>query len=360
MTARIIDGKAIAAEVRAEVAERVRAHVAAGGRPPHLTAVLVGDDPASQTYVRNKGAACTEVGMTSDTLRLPATTSMAELLAEVARLNADPAVSGILVQTPLPAGLDEIAVMTALDPDKDVDGLHPISLGRLVQGEPVMVPCTPAGVQQMLLRSGVDPAGARVVVGRSMLVGKPLALLLGNKAPGGNATVTIAHTGTRDLGAVTREAEILIVAAGLIFITSVNALIDTQERLGRNLPFVGSLMEHHISGIVYGIGVLGLVFLFTLLYIIMPVAKVSLGRALAGGITAAILWEIVRYLLVIYYTRVSMVNVIYGSMATIIIVLLTLEAVALILLLGAQVIADLQRNANAGLPWHKDPEEEAP
>ena len=152
---------------------------------------------------------------------------------------------------------------------------------------------------------------------------------------------------------------ILIVAAGLIFITSVNALIDTQERLGRNLPFVGSLMEHHISGIVYGIGVLGLVFLFTLLYIIMPVAKVSLGRALAGGITAAILWEIVRYLLVVYYTRVSMVNVIYGSMATIIIVLLTLEAVALILLLGAQVIADLQRNANAGLPWHKDPEEEA-
>jgi YihY family inner membrane protein len=152
---------------------------------------------------------------------------------------------------------------------------------------------------------------------------------------------------------------ILIVAAGLIFITSVNALIDTQERLGRNLPFVASLMEHHISGIVYGIGVLGLVFLFTLLYIIMPVAKVSFGRALAGGITAAILWEIVRYLLVIYYTQVSMVNVIYGSMATIIIVLLTLEAVALILLLGAQVIADLQRNANAGLPWHKDPEEEA-
>ena len=152
---------------------------------------------------------------------------------------------------------------------------------------------------------------------------------------------------------------ILIVAAGLIFITSVNALIDTQERLGRNLPFVGSLMEHHIGGIVYGIGVLGLVFLFTLLYIIMPVAKVSFGRALAGGITAAILWEIVRYLLVIYYTQVSMVNVIYGSMATIIIVLLTLEAVALILLLGAQVIADLQRNANAGLPWHKDPEEEA-
>ena len=215
MTARIIDGRAIAAEVRAEVAERVRAHIAVGGRAPHLSVILVGDDPASQTYVRGKGAAATEVGMTSDTLRMPATTSMAELLAEVARLNADPAVSGILVQTPLPNGLDEIAVMTAIDPDKDVDGLHPISLGRLVQGAPVMVPCTPAGVQQMLLRSGVDPAGARVVVvGRSMLVGKPLALLLGNKAPGGNATVTIAHTATRDLGAVTREAEILIVAAG--------------------------------------------------------------------------------------------------------------------------------------------------
>ncbi|MFA7295883.1 MAG: bifunctional methylenetetrahydrofolate dehydrogenase/methenyltetrahydrofolate cyclohydrolase FolD [Dehalococcoidia bacterium] len=215
MSARIIDGVAIAAEVRAEVAEGVRAFVAAGRRAPHLSVVLVGDDPASHTYVRNKGAAAVEVGMTSDTIRLPAAATQAEVMAEVARLNADPVVSGILVQSPLPSGLDEIAAMSSIDPEKDVDGLHPVSLGRLVQGEPVMVPCTPAGVQQLLLRSGVDPAGARVVVvGRSMLVGKPAALLLGNKAPGGNATVTLAHTATRDLPSVTREAEILVVAAG--------------------------------------------------------------------------------------------------------------------------------------------------
>jgi methylenetetrahydrofolate dehydrogenase (NADP+)/methenyltetrahydrofolate cyclohydrolase len=215
MSARIIDGVAIAAEVRAEVAAGVRAFVAAGRRAPHLSVVLVGDDPASHTYVRNKGAAAVEVGMTSDTIRLPATATQAEVMAEVARLNADPHVSGILVQSPLPSGLDEIAAMSSIDPEKDVDGLHPVSLGRLVQGEPVMVPCTPAGVQQLLLRSGVDPAGARVVVvGRSMLVGKPAALLLGNKAVGGNATVTLAHTATRDLPSVTREAEILVVAAG--------------------------------------------------------------------------------------------------------------------------------------------------
>lgn len=215
MTARIIDGVAIAAEVRAEVAAGVRAFVAAGRRAPHLSVVLVGDDPASHTYVRNKGAAAVEVGMTSDTIRMPATATQADVMAEVARLSADPVVSGILVQSPLPKGLDEIAAMSSIDPEKDVDGLHPVSLGRLVQGEPVMVPCTPAGVQQMLLRSGVDPAGARVVVvGRSMLVGKPAALLLGNKAPGGNATVTLAHTATRDLASVTREAEILVVAAG--------------------------------------------------------------------------------------------------------------------------------------------------
>jgi methylenetetrahydrofolate dehydrogenase (NADP+)/methenyltetrahydrofolate cyclohydrolase len=215
MAANIIDGTAIAAAVRAEVATRVQALVAAGHRAPHLSVVLVGDDPASHTYVRSKGKAAVEVGMTSDTIMMPASTSQAEVMETVAKLNADPAVSGILVQSPLPAGLDEIAAMSSIDPDKDVDGLHPVSLGRLVQGAPVMVPCTPAGVQQMLLRSGYDPAGARVViVGRSMLVGKPLALLLGNKAPGGNATVTLAHTATRDLGSVTREAEILIVAAG--------------------------------------------------------------------------------------------------------------------------------------------------
>ena len=215
MTADRIDGAAIAAAIRGEVADRVRAHVAAGGTTPQLTAVLVGDDPASATYVRNKARACEEVGLEAQTLTPPADISQDELLEIVRGLNADPVVSGILVQLPLPPQLDERVITEAVDPAKDVDGLHPVNLGRLVQGEPHLVPATPAGVQQLLLRTGVDPAGKRVVVvGRSTLVGKPLALLLGQKAEGANATVTLAHTGTSDLAAVTREAEILVVAAG--------------------------------------------------------------------------------------------------------------------------------------------------
>ena len=214
MTARIIDGNAIAAEVRAEVAERLRSHLVAGGQRPHLTAVLVGDDPASHTYVLNKTRACDEVGISSDTLEMP-TSSMDDLLAHIGELNDSPQISGILVQMPLPPQLDERAAMQAVDPRKDVDGLHPQSLGRLLAGEPRFVPATPLGVQQLLLRSGHQPDGKRVViVGRSTLVGRPLAMLLANKAEGANATVTIAHTGTADLGAVTREAEILVVAAG--------------------------------------------------------------------------------------------------------------------------------------------------
>ncbi|MFA7248943.1 MAG: bifunctional methylenetetrahydrofolate dehydrogenase/methenyltetrahydrofolate cyclohydrolase FolD [Dehalococcoidia bacterium] len=215
MTARIIDGTAIAAAVRADVAREVEAHLAAGGARPHLSVILVGEDPASQVYVRNKGRACEEAGMTSETILRPASLSQAELLAEVARLNADPAVSGILVQMPLPKQIDEFAVMRALEPKKDVDGLSPTSLGMLLQGRPAHVPATPSGVVEMLRRSGIDAEGQRVViVGRSVLVGRPLAMLLANKAPGANATVTIAHTGTRDLGAVTREADILVAAMG--------------------------------------------------------------------------------------------------------------------------------------------------
>jgi len=150
---------------------------------------------------------------------------------------------------------------------------------------------------------------------------------------------------------------ILIVAGGLILVTSANAIIDAQSQLRHSFPKIDEIIHHQIGRIVYVIGLLGLVLLFTMFYKIMPVAKVSFKRALTGGLTAAILWEITRHLLVAYYTKVSIVNVVYGSMATIIIVLLTLEAVALILLLGAQVIADLQRNANAGIPWHEDPEE---
>ena len=213
--ARIIDGKTIAAEIRSEVAARVQARRDAGGAPPQLTAILVGDDAASATYVRNKAIACAEAGIDAETLTPAPDSSQRELLEIIAGLNADPKVSGILVQLPLPPQLDERAINEAVDPVKDVDGLHPFNLGRLVQGNPGLVPATPAGIQQLLLRSGVEPGGKRVViVGRSTLVGKPLALLLGLKAEGANATVTLAHTGTRDLGAVTREAEILVVAAG--------------------------------------------------------------------------------------------------------------------------------------------------
>ncbi len=215
MPARIIDGTAIAADVRAEVARDVEAHVAAGGPQPHLTALLVGDDPASAIYVRSKGRAADEAGLTSDTIKLDAATSEAQLVEQIEALNADPAVHGILVQMPLPDQISVDVILDTISPAKDVDGLTPSSLGRLLAGRPAFVPATPAGVQQLLLRSGIDPAGRRVViVGRSILVGRPLAALLAAKAPGANATVTLAHTGTSDLGAVTREAEILVVAAG--------------------------------------------------------------------------------------------------------------------------------------------------
>ncbi len=215
MAARIIDGAAMAAEVRAEIAERVAAFVANGRPRPKLVAVLVGDDAGSQSYVASKTKGCAEAGMDSETVRLPADTSHERVLAEVQRLNADPSCTGILVQLPLPPQVDEPVIVRAIDPRKDVDGLHPYNLGLLMMGEPYTVPATPLGVREMLRRSGVETAGARVViVGRSMLVGRPLSVLLSQKADGANATVTLAHTGTRDLGAVTREAEILVVAAG--------------------------------------------------------------------------------------------------------------------------------------------------
>jgi methylenetetrahydrofolate dehydrogenase (NADP+)/methenyltetrahydrofolate cyclohydrolase len=215
MAAQIIEGAPLAAAIRAEVAERVRALVEAGRPHPKLVAVLAGDDPGSQSYVASKTKGCAEAGMDSDTVRLPADVTHERVLAEVQRLNADPSVTGILVQLPLPPQVDEQVIVRAIDPRKDVDGLHPYNLGLLMAGEPYTVPATPLGVQQMLLRSGHDPAGAHVViVGRSMLVGRPLSVLLSQKAPGANATVTLAHTGTRDLAAITREAEILVVAAG--------------------------------------------------------------------------------------------------------------------------------------------------
>ena len=214
MTATIIDGKAIAAEIRSEVAERVT-RLGERGVRPGLAAVLVGDDEPSKIYVGGKQKACAEVGIHSERFDLPAATTQDELEALVARLNADPAVHGILVQLPLPPQIDVTAVHQAIAPAKDVDGLTPVSVGRLVRGEPLFLPCTPLGIVEMLVRTGITIEHAEVViVGRGALVGMPLAIMLSQKAPRANATVTLCHTGTRDVGAHTRRAEILVVAAG--------------------------------------------------------------------------------------------------------------------------------------------------
>ena len=215
MTARVLNGNEIAAELRAEVAASAGQLAGASGVIPGLAAVLVGDDAASAVYVRNKGRACAEAGIFSEIFYWPSHARQDDLLAFIDRLNADPRFHGILVQLPLPEQLDENTVIQRVDPRKDVDGLHPLNQGRALQGEPAFLPCTPAGVQQLLLRSGYDPAGKHVViVGRSNIVGKPLAALLMQRVPGGNATVTVCHTRTRDLPEITRTADILVAAMG--------------------------------------------------------------------------------------------------------------------------------------------------
>ncbi len=215
MTATVIDGKQMAEEIRGEVADETRAFKERSGITPGLAAVLVGEDPASAVYVRNKRRACDEADMFSETFELPAETSQEELIALVRQLNADPRFHGILVQLPLPPHIEEREVILSIDPDKDVDGMHPINGGRLLEGNPRFLPATPAGVQQMLVRSSNDPGGKHVViVGRSNIVGKPLSVLLMQKAPGANATVTVCHTGTRDLAALTRQADVVVAAIG--------------------------------------------------------------------------------------------------------------------------------------------------
>ena len=215
MTARIIDGTAIGKAIREELKAEVAA-LRSRGVVPGLTVVLVGDDPASHVYVRMKGKAADELGMKSETVRLPADTPEVDLLALLDKLNADRAVHGILVQLPLPGHMDSSKVLLRMKPEKDVDGFHPVNVGKLVIGDPSgFRPCTPAGVQELLVRSGADPSGKHVVVvGRSLIVGRPVANILMQKAPGANATVTVAHTGTRDLAGITRQGEILVVAAG--------------------------------------------------------------------------------------------------------------------------------------------------
>ena len=211
----LISGPAVAEKVLAEC----RADIAAlkeKGVTPGLAVVLVGDDPASRAYVRSKDKKCRELGLHSVKLELPATTSQAELLDVVAKLNADPAIHGILVQSPPPKHIDEGAIVRAIDPAKDVDGFHPVNVAKLALEDPTgFVPCTPLGCQRLLIDAGIETNGAHaVVIGRSMIVGKPMALLLMAKGIGGDATVTVTHSRTRDLAAITREADIIIAAIG--------------------------------------------------------------------------------------------------------------------------------------------------
>jgi methylenetetrahydrofolate dehydrogenase (NADP+)/methenyltetrahydrofolate cyclohydrolase len=215
MTAQLIDGAAIAAQIRAELAPRVAA-LKAQGVQAGLAAILVGDNAASISYVSAKTKACEEIGIYSETFRLPVDTTQEVLLKLVADLNADCRFHTILPQLPLPPHIDERTIIDAIDPAKDVDGLHPMNLGKLLRGElDGAIPCTPNGVMELLKRTGIDPAGKHVVVvGRSTLVGRPLAVLLSNKTAGANATVTLCHTGTRDLSRFTRDADIVVLAAG--------------------------------------------------------------------------------------------------------------------------------------------------
>ena len=215
MTAQILDGKQLAQQIRSELAEEVVEFIQNNGAVPCLAAVLVGEEPASEVYVRNKRRACEAVGIDSQLHRLPADAPSEELLKLVAKLNKDAAVHGILIQLPLPPQIDASRVLVAVSPAKDVDAFHPENVGRLVQGRPRFLPCTPQGVQQLLVRSGIEIAGRHVVVlGRSDIVGRPLSIMLSQKGPGGDATVTLCHSRTRNLAAVTRLADVLVVAIG--------------------------------------------------------------------------------------------------------------------------------------------------
>ena len=215
MNAKLLDGTAIANTIRADIAGEVAVLVAAGVQPG-LAVVIVGDDPASRVYVATKGKACREAGMHSETIRLPDTATEAELMAVVDRLNADPRIHGFLVQLPLPKHIRTERILLRIDPNKDVDGFHPMNVGRVSVGDQTAFrPATPYGCQQMLIRAGIETKGAHaVIVGRSNIVGKPMASLLVQDTPGGNATVTICHSRSRDLPSVARQADILVVAIG--------------------------------------------------------------------------------------------------------------------------------------------------
>jgi len=214
MTAVLISGLEVSASIRGELKARA-AGLAARGIVPRLEVILVGDDPASISYIKSKEKGAAEVGIKENTTRLPGDTSEQQLMDLLDRLNADKAVDGILVQVPLPAHIDTEKILYHISPEKDVDGFHPVNLGKMMRGEPCFLPCTPHGIQQMLMRSGYDPSGKHVVIcGRSNLVGKPLATILLQKKKGANATVTVVHTGTIHLPSFTRQADILVAAMG--------------------------------------------------------------------------------------------------------------------------------------------------
>ena len=274
MPASVIDGAAIAKSIRDEVAEETKALVARGVKPG-LAVVLVGEDPASAVYVRGKGKACGEAGMHSVTIRMPAQTSEEELLGQVDALNADPAIHGILVQMPLPKHIDSDLVIRRIRPEKDVDGFHPMNVGKMLIGErDGFVPCTPAGVQELLKRIGVETKGKDcVVIGRSNIVGKPVAALLMQDSPAGNATVTVCHSRTKNLADHVRRADIVIAAIGKAgFITSemvkpgavvidvgINRVEDTSAKNGYRI--VGDVdydavrnVASHITPVPGGVG----------------------------------------------------------------------------------------------------------
>jgi methylenetetrahydrofolate dehydrogenase (NADP+)/methenyltetrahydrofolate cyclohydrolase len=263
--AQVMDGAAVARRVRAKVASDVAA-LAARGVTPGLAVVLVGEDPASAVYVAAKEKACAEVGIISETTRLPASTSQAEMLALVDRLNIDPRVHGVLVQMPLPRHMDAESILHRIRPEKDVDGFHPVNVGKLLAGATDgFAPCTPAGVQLLLREYGVDTRGAEcVIVGRSNIVGKPLAALLMQPGPGADATVTVCHSRTRDLAAHTRRADILIVAAGrprmitgdmvkrgaVVVDVGVNRVPDPERKSGRLVGDVDFASASQVASLI--------------------------------------------------------------------------------------------------------------
>lgn len=216
MVAEIISGREVSKTIREELTQKVAALKAEKGVTPGLGVILVGEDPASVSYVTAKGKACNELGIFEETYRMPEDTSEEVVLAKVEELNNDPRFHGILVQLPLPKHIDEEKVLLKIDPGKDVDGFHPMNVGKMVVGKSAFLPCTPHGIQELLMRSGNDPEGKHVViVGRSNIVGKPMMNILVQKAKGANATVTVCHTRTKDMAAITKQADILIVAAGV-------------------------------------------------------------------------------------------------------------------------------------------------